>query len=154
MYMALGSSGKNLKKIMKEQLTFGNGLQNFSSVPWSCCSPIYIPQRNHIHVLKLLTLPPVILVRMKHQLLAVVPPIFYSWGQEAMIWNQQCYLFSNLMILIDHEDVERSFNFFLPVLGNSGATTCSLLFQRRNSFYFQKSLLTLKREPSGNGIYI
>lgn len=58
------------------------------------------------------------------------------------------------MILIDHEDVERSFNFFLPVLGNSGATTCSLLFQRRNSFYFQKSLLTLKREPSGNGIYI
>lgn len=44
--MALGSSDKNLKKIMKEQLTFENGYQNFSSVLWSCCSPVYIPQRN------------------------------------------------------------------------------------------------------------
>jgi len=46
---------------MKEQVTVENFLQNYSSAPWGCWSPVYITQLNNIQLLKLLTLAPVMI---------------------------------------------------------------------------------------------
>lgn len=72
------------------------------------------------------------------------PPIFYSWGQEAMIWNQQCIEINNVQfsvtwwLLLIMRMLRESLKFFCLLREQSGTTTRSLFFKGGIFFIFRK----------------